>query len=96
MFEHNGYMCGGKPTEPIKIDKAKALNDFMMVLCFNNGETRLFDATILKGDVFQPLKDEKTFKAFELDHGVITWCNGSIDCAPEYMYEHSFEYAHIA
>lgn len=25
-------------------------------------------------------------------HGVITWMNDEIDCAPEYIYEHSFEY----
>ena len=64
-----------------------------LVQSFSNGETRLFDATVLNGVAFEPLKDEKVFADAVLEHGVVTWQNGDIDCAPEYMYEHSYEYA---
>ena len=27
-----------------------------------------------------------------IEDGVVVWLNGAIDCAPEYMYEHSCPY----
>ena len=95
MFFYNGFVCGGEPDGMIKIVEAKPLPDQMMLLTFNNGEERLFDATILSGPVFKKLQDERVFTSPVLDHGVVTWDEGEIDCAPEYMYEHSFEYAKV-
>ena len=45
--------------------------------------------------LFKKLQDERVFASPVLDHGVVTWDEGAIDCAPEYMYEHSFEYAKV-
>ncbi|MCD8286008.1 MAG: hypothetical protein LUD50_02125 [Clostridia bacterium] len=42
--------------------------------------------------MYEPLKDRKVFEDFHLDYGVITWANETIDCAPEFMYDHSYEY----
>ena len=53
----------------------------------------LFDASILKGPAFELLSKQDVFNRPEIAHGVVTWNNGLIDCAPEYMYEHSYEYA---
>ncbi len=92
MYFCGNYVYGGEPKEPIKITKIKVLRDMMMLLTFSNGETRLFDATVLERIAFEPLRDEKVFEAAALEHGVVTWQNGDIDCAPEYMYEHSYEY----
>ena len=77
---------------PIKIESVKPLSDMMMLVSFNNGEVRLFDATCLKGEVFSPLKEESVFRNCVIEYGVPTWCDGAVDCAPEYIYEHSFEY----
>ena len=51
-----------------------------------------FDASVLTGSAFKPLEDDAIFSNFKIMHGVITWMNDEIDCAPEYIYEHSFEY----
>ena len=64
----------------------------MLLLTFSSGEKRVFDATVLKGDVFAPLNNPAVFNNFKIVHGVITWMNEEIDCAPEFMYEHSFPY----
>jgi hypothetical protein len=56
----------------------------------------LFDATVLNGVAFEPLKDEAVFKAAVVDHGVVTWMDGEIDCAPEFMYKHSYEYSMVS
>lgn len=96
MFISNGFVYGGQPKEAIKILSVKPLNDMMMIITFTTGETRLFDATILQGVVFEPLKDADIFKAAVVDHGVVTWLDGDIDCAPEFMYENSFEYSMVS
>ena len=62
---------------------------FMRLLAFRK---RLFDATVLKGDVFTPLNDPTIFNNFKIVHGVITWMDEDIDCAPEYTYENSYAY----
>ena len=93
MFIRDGIVYGGEPDAPMEVEYVKPLQDMMMLIRFNNGETRLFDATVLQGPVFEPLHDEKIFSSPVIDHGVVTWKDGEIDCAPEFMYSHSYEYA---
>ena len=95
MYIMNGIVYGGEPKEPIKVRQVKVLPDKMLLIRFNNGETRLFDATMLEGPAYEPLRDEHVFSEPEIDHGVVTWLQGAIDCAPEYMYHHSFEYSEV-
>ena len=92
MYYTAGFVCGGKPDTMIKVDSIKILKDKMMLILFNNGETRLFDASLLSGDVFKSLDDESVFSDCVIDHGIPTWKNGEIDCAPEYLYDNSYEY----
>ncbi len=77
------------PASDIWITDAKALPGRKLELTFSNGETRFFDGALLEGPVFEPLKDPKAFEDFSIDYGVITWANETIDCAPEFMYDHS-------
>ncbi|MCD8250243.1 MAG: DUF2442 domain-containing protein [Lachnospiraceae bacterium] len=95
MFISNGIVYGGAPTETIKVSSIKILPDKIMLLTFSSGETRLFDATVLKGGVFEQLNNEKIFEGAAIDHGVVTWADGDIDCAPEYMYQNSYEYSAV-
>lgn len=92
MYILNGIVYGGEPIDSIKILSAKPLNDMIMLLTFSNGETRVFDATILNGKVFEPLREESIFKNPTIEHGIVTWLDGNIDCAPEFMYENSYAY----
>ena len=94
MYEFDGFVCGGEPEKPLKITGVKVLSDKMMILDFSTGERRLFDASILTGIAFERLNDEDVFKNPKIEFGVVTWLDGEIDCSPEYMYEHSFEYSH--
>ena len=92
MFFYNGFVIGGEPKMPCKVTKVKPLSDRMMLISFNNGETRLFDSTILNGPAFLALEDSSIFMSPVIDHGIVTWKNGEIDCAPEFMYNNSYEY----
>lgn len=95
MYVLNGIVYGGEPQENIKVSDVKVLDNMVMLISFTTGEMRLFDATILKGEVFKRLKEETVFKNPVIEHGVVTWDNGNIDCAPEYMYENSYEYSMV-
>ncbi len=92
----DGIVYGGEPEEPMEVSAVKILPDMIMLITFSNGETRLFDASILNGEVFEPLKDRDIFEKVTIDHGVTTWADGEIDCAPEYMYQNSYEYRNIS
>ena len=85
MFEGNGILYAGSPKELLKIQDAKITGDKMLLLTFSSGEQRVFDATVLKGEVFTPLNDPAVFSNFKIVHGAITWMDGEMDCAPEYM-----------
>ena len=93
MFTLNGTVYASEKPENIQIVSAIPLDDMMMLLTFSTGEQRLFDATVLAGPAFEPLKDEKVFKNCRVVDGIVTWMNEEIDCAPEYMYENSYAYS---
>ena len=62
MYIMNGIVYGGEPVTSVEISSVKVLDDMIMLVSFSTGETRLFDATILQGEVFEPLKREEIFK----------------------------------
>lgn len=79
--------------ENIKVEKIKIITDLCMLVTFNNGEKRIFDATkILKYPVYEDLKNYEIFKKAYVEHGVIVWKNGKIDISPEMVYNNSYVY----
>lgn len=95
MFEVNGIVYANEYNNSLTIVDAKVTDYLMMLITFSNGEKRVFDATILTGSAFEPLEDIDIFNNFKIVHGAITWMNEEIDCAPEYMYEHSYAYEEL-
>lgn len=95
MFIVNGMVYGGEPQAPVRIQSVRVLDNRILILTFTTGEQRLFDAEVLRGPVYQPLSDLKIFNNVTVDHGVVTWMDGDIDCSPEYMYAHSYEYSQL-
>lgn len=88
MYIKDGIAYADDSTPILKITGAEILNDRNMLLQFNNGEKRIFDGKLLVGEVYMPLEDYEVFCQFKIDNGVMTWLDGEIDCAPEFMYEH--------
>jgi len=71
----------------LEVTQAKYLEDYKVILHFNNGEVRMVDLySSLKGEVFEPLKDKGYFQRFSIKFNTIEWENGA-DFAPEYLYE---------
>ena len=92
MYIINGICYASHFEENIKITEVKPLRGGMLIVNFSTGEKRLFDTTLLTGSAFKPLADEKIFNNPVIYDGVITWNNGEIDIAPEYVYRNSYEY----
>ena len=92
MYIKDGICYAGEFRDDIKVKEAKPLRGGMLLVTFSTGEKRLFDTTLLSGSAFDPLKDDKVFMNPTVFHGVITWNNGEIDIAPEYVYEESYAY----
>ena len=92
MFVKDGICYADNQDPQLKITYVKPLYGGMYMVEFSTGEIKLFDTTILKGEVFEPLKDPEILNNPKISHGVITWKNEEIDIAPEFVYEKAFPY----
>lgn len=96
MYTTNGIVYAGSPTDEIKVQSVKTLDDLMMIVTFTSGEKRLFDAsTLLSMPAFNIIENDEIFNNAKVEHGVVIWNDGDIDIAPEFMYKYSFEYDEI-
>jgi len=92
----DGIAYAGEARKDIEIKKVSVLDDMMMLVTFNTGEKRLFDATtLLQYPAFKPLENEKIFMSAKVEQGVLVWLDGDIDIAPETLYKNSFAYQEI-
>ncbi|MBQ9602983.1 MAG: DUF2442 domain-containing protein [Paludibacteraceae bacterium] len=69
------------------INSAKYLGEYCLELTFSNGKVKVFNAKdyIASHPLFAALQDQKTFSQFELDGWTVSWLNGKLDIAPEYL-----------
>ncbi len=71
----------------LEIASAKYLDDYRIEAVFNNGVIKEIDlANHLTGKVFEPLKEKKLFRQFEIQFNTVSWQNGA-DFAPEFLFE---------
>lgn len=65
MFEINGILYADSSRELLKIQDAKVIGSKVLLLTFSSGEKRVFDSTVLNGEVFAPLNDPAIFNNFK-------------------------------
>jgi hypothetical protein len=71
----------------ISVIRVLPLDNYNLLLQFNNGEEKKFDMSpYLETGIFQRLKDKSLFKACVLEHDTVTWLNGKIDMSPDTLY----------
>ena len=72
-----------------KVVGCRVLEHPRLQVKFNNGEERVVDlAPLLELPAFRPLSAEEVFRACGVEHGVVTWRDGELDIAPEWLFEH--------
>ena len=71
------------------VTSARLIDGYRLELSFNDGYRCIFDCEPLieQYEYFAPLRDKEVFSRFDLDGWTVTWLNGSVDIAPEHLYE---------
>ncbi len=93
MYIIDGIAYAGEPAKTIKVTEVKVIDTLCLMLTFSTGEKRIFDAQpLLRYPVYEPLQDAKIFNGVSIEGSTISWNNGSIDIAPETLYEKSIPY----
>ena len=78
----------GAPLGP-RVIEVIPNDDFELLLTFNNGEKRIFDAhQIMYMEAFAPLKNIEFFKLAKVKFGTVVWPR-DIDYCPDMLYEQS-------
>jgi len=73
----------------VAVTDVKALENYKLLLTFENGEKRIFDMKpYLDKGIFRELKDEKKFSSVRISFDSIEWCNQA-DLDPEFLYKKS-------
>ena len=73
----------------IDVVKVKALDNYMILLTFENGETRIFDVkSYLELGNFKKIRNKEMFDTVRVVLGTVEWSNG-VDIDPEVLYEDS-------
>ena len=76
----------------LSVKQVKPLEDFKLLLTFENGETRIFDMNpYLEKGIFKELKDIQLFNSVKVSFDSIEWQNEA-DMDPEMLYEDSIPY----
>jgi len=71
----------------LRVVDVEYIKDFTMRLEFSDGAVKTVDfLPLLKGDMYEALKDKEKFIQFGLTDWTLEWYNGA-DFAPEYLYE---------
>ena len=92
MYEVDGICYAGTPNDSARVMHARAVAGSMLLLEFESGERMIFDAALLKGPAFAPLRDPDVLANLKVEHGFVSWLDGAIDVAPEYLRNHALPY----
>lgn len=72
-----------------RVKKVEANDNYELLLTFNNGEVKKFNAReLLKYPMYEPLKNIGFFKLVKVDNMCVYW-NDEIDICPDTLYEQS-------
>lgn len=78
----------GAPLGP-RVKHVEPTDDFELILTFNTGEKKRFDAkTLFRYSVYAPLKNIGFFKLVKSDNMCVYW-NEDIDICPDALYSQS-------
>ena len=73
----------------LSINDVKALDEYRLLLTFENEEKRIFDMKpFLEKGIFKELQDKNMFNTVKVSFATIEWANEA-DMDPEILYEDS-------
>ena len=73
----------------LAVKSVKPINNYNLILTFENGEKRLFDMNLfLDNGIFRELRDISKFNSVKVSFDTIEWDNEA-DLDPEVLYQYS-------
>ena len=94
MYEINGIVYADDPKPLVTVKSVRPLGNYKLFVRFSTDEERIIDLTpLLDEPVFKKLKNISVFNDVYIDYGTVVWNNGTIDIAPEYLYENGVRYS---
>jgi hypothetical protein len=73
----------------LSVKKVKAIEDYKLLVTFENNENRIFDMSpYLTIGKFAELKDKSLFNSVKISFDSIEWAN-HMDIDPEFLYQKS-------
>lgn len=76
------------PHKIIHIIEVQALNNYQLMLTFEDGVKKLYDMKPKLYGVFEPLRDIEKFKEVYIEDGTVKW-TGDLDLCPGSLYENA-------
>lgn len=93
MYEIGGIVYASEPREDMEVADFRDVGDYILLVTFSTGETRLVDCTeLFRMPAFARIADEAAFRTHEVRDGALVWLGGDVDIAPEGLYARSYEY----
>jgi len=90
MIEENGQVYADDRAPLLKIVSADLRDNWMADVYFNDGTSCRTDfGQLLTFPAFQPLKDISLFLSGKIQYGTLTWQDGDIDIAPQWVRSHA-------
>ena len=77
--------CGLRPLKIAVIIRCGLFSMMVRRAFFFDGHS------LLQGEAFAPLSDARVFADCKLDYETLTWLDGELDVAPEFVYENSLD-----
>lgn len=88
MYEKDGIVYAGECNKVFSILSVKNLGDYKLLILFSNNKEVVVDCKkLLDFKIFEELKDINVFNSYKLDGTTLTWLDGNLDIAPEYLFE---------
>lgn len=88
MYEKDGIVYAGECSKVFSIVSVKNLGNYNLLILFSNNKEKIVDCKkLLDFKIFEELKDINVFNSYKLDGITLTWLDGKLDIAPEYLFE---------
>ena len=97
MIVKNGICYPDDMAPVLKVVSCRAVGDTRLRVGFNNGEVREVDLSpLFSVPALAPLGDPEVLRNYTIDHGILTWLDGELDIAPEWLFDHGVPSAYSA
>ena len=97
MIVKNGICYPDDMAPILKVVSCRMIGDSILRVGFNNGDVRDADVSpLFSVPALAPLGNPEVLRNFALDHGVLTWLDGELDIAPEWLFDHGEPFVYPA